>query len=195
MVIVGSVFHVFWVVHTDNVVGPSWGTFRIRNYSKCLTATISPILHSVDELKSWSTLLKKRTEWWWCFLKTWSTQTPSLPDSVSSQWVPLLGESPPTHLFNHEINYNQSVPSYIISNLWYQYHVYFSIFQPVQWLPLSGESKPPLTTLYLFWSFCHRFKIIGSPTRALLPCRLAFCMVVPKIEKGFFKHMSAEWGM
>ena len=99
------------------------------------------------------------------------------------QWVPLLGEPPPTHLLNHEINYNQPVPSYIISNKWYQYHAYSLIFQPVQWVPLLRRrvpSNPPLwdlTTLYLFlvlvvFILC-RYNIIGSPSKSSLtspPC-------------------------
>ena len=96
--------------------------------------------------------------------KTWSTQLPSLPASVSNQWVPLFGESPPTHLV--ETHSGEKLNKYNQCD-----------FEE---------------TLYDL----HDHHLPGSERRSAMcsasPGWLSFCMVVPEIEKGFFKHMPAS---
>ena len=77
MVMVGS-FSQLLPVHTDNVVGPSWESCN----HKVIWSSYDFVIMKSKGHQS----------------RTWSTQAPSLPASVSNQWVPLLGESPPTHL-------------------------------------------------------------------------------------------------
>ena len=92
-----------WVSLPGVLCCPNWqcGWTELRNIQNKkwfkMFDSYNIILCSVDGMNS--TLIL-----WYCFLKTWSTQMPSRPASVSSQWVPLFGESPPTHLWNHEIS-------------------------------------------------------------------------------------------